>query len=232
MRWLRRLGRASGLVGLLVALAVAVPLDATIHDLTFRYVVSHELRLVANGLTALGTAWLATGLLGVIAVAGHRAGDAALVRAALGGIVGVAATGIATELTKQAACRARPRLVEGWGVGAAPDPATTGRAAGFGFFRWPCFADSRFHSFPSGHAATAFAAAAALLRAAPARRRLWLAVATGVAASRVLLNAHFVSDVLGGAALGWWVGHLGQALADRVLLRVTPAASPPEARSG
>lgn len=232
MRRLGRLGGTWGLVGLLVGLLVAVPLDATIHDLAFRYVVSHDLKLVANGFTALGTTWVAAGLLGVLAAAGHRAADATLVGAGLGGIAGVAAAGLATEVVKQATCRARPRIVEGWGVGGPPDPATTGRAAAFGFFHWPCFANARYQSFPSGHATTAFAAAAALVRAAPARRRLWLGVATGVAASRVLLNAHFVSDVLGGAALGWWVGRLGQALADRIPSRVAAAASPPKARPG
>jgi membrane-associated phospholipid phosphatase len=31
----------------------------------------------------------------------------------------------------------------------------------------------------------------------------------------VLLNAHFLSDVLGGGLLGWWAGQLGLWLAER-----------------
>ena len=57
-------------------------------------------------------------------------------------------------------------------------------------------------SFPSSHAANAFAIAAVLARhwrrAAPA---LW-ALAALIAASRVYLNRHFTSDVLVGAAIG------------------------------
>lgn len=234
MRPLRRAARTWGLVVLLVAgLAVTVPLDATIHDLAFRYLVSHEVRLLSNALTPLGTAWVTGGLLGALAVVAHRTADAALLRASLGGLAGVAAAAAATHLVKQVTCRARPGLVEGWGVGPAPGTVEglSWRAAAFGFFHWPCLADSRYQSFPSGHAASAFAVAATLVHAAPTRRRLWLAVAASVGASRVLLNAHFVSDVLGGALLGWWAGQLGPALAGRVLpwLRAT---APPEVRPG
>jgi membrane-associated phospholipid phosphatase len=84
-----------------------------------------------------------------------------------------------------------------------------------GFFHWPCVRDSRYHSFPSGHAATAFAVAAALSQAVPGRRRAWLAIAGSVGLSRILLNAHFLSDVLGGALVGWWAGEAGVRLATR-----------------
>lgn len=58
-------------------------------------------------------------------------------------------------------------------------------------------------SFPSGHAATAFAAAAVLERHL-GYRLSWPAVvgATYVATSRLVDNRHFMSDVLFGAALG------------------------------
>lgn len=213
-------GRRRLLVGALVlALAAAVPADSAIHDFAFRHVVSHEVRLVANGFTLLGTAWAASGLLATLAVVAHRSGDVGLVRASAGGLAGIALGSLTVQVVKQVACRARPKLVDGWGVdlvgptGAAvgwPDPATTG------FFHWPCLTDSRYHSFPSGHTTTAFAVAAALTAAAPAGRRSWLAVAAGVGASRLLLNAHFLSDVLGGALIGWWAGRLGLRLADRL----------------
>jgi membrane-associated phospholipid phosphatase len=188
-----------------LVVATALPIDPLVHDFTFRHVVSHEVRLLANGVTQLGTGWAAGGLLGALAVVGRRTGDAALVRASLGGLGGVALGSVAGQAVKQLACRGRPGLVDGWGVdavGPAGQPIP-GAADVPGFFHWPCFGDSRYHSFPSGHAAIAFAVAAALARAVPARRRVWLVVATAVAASRVLLNAHFLSDVLGGALLGW-----------------------------
>jgi undecaprenyl-diphosphatase len=72
------------------------------------------------------------------------------------------------------------------------------------------------YSFPSGHAGTAAAffgaltllAAAAAAAAVPAGRRRLLVLAVGAAialaigASRVVLNVHYVSDVLAGFALG------------------------------
>jgi membrane-associated phospholipid phosphatase len=202
----------------LLVLAAALPLDPVLHDLAFRYLVSHEVRLVSNGVTQLGTAWAASGLLGTVAVMAWRTADAGLLRASVGGLAGVAIASLATHTVKQVACRARPKLVDGWGVdvaGAAgavpPDPATVG------FFHWPCIRDSRYHSFPSGHAATAFAVAAALSLAVPGRRRVWLAVAGGVGLSRILLNAHFLSDVLGGALLGWWAGQAGVGLVTRLV---------------
>lgn len=64
-------------------------------------------------------------------------------------------------------------------------------------------------SFPSGHAlgGAAFWLSAAVALVAVARgRRAWLAVAAGVAllvaASRVLLGVHYVSDVVAGLVLG------------------------------
>ncbi len=87
-------------------------------------------------------------------------------------------------------------------------------------------------SFPSGHAATAaaFYAAAALILGRTIRRRgrQWLvsmavAVAVAVAASRVLLDLHWLSDVIGGLALGWGWFALCAALFGGRLLKPTAA---------
>jgi undecaprenyl-diphosphatase len=82
-------------------------------------------------------------------------------------------------------------------------------------------------SFPSGHSATAaaFYATAALLlgrwRGRSARALLaGLAggLAVAVAASRVLLDVHWLSDVIGGLALGWaWFAVCGIAFGGRIL---------------
>jgi undecaprenyl-diphosphatase len=65
-----------------------------------------------------------------------------------------------------------------------------------------------FPSFPSGHAATAFAVA--LVLALTYRRGRWWALAlTGaslIAFSRVYLGYHYPSDIVGGAALGAGIG--------------------------
>jgi undecaprenyl-diphosphatase len=67
-------------------------------------------------------------------------------------------------------------------------------------------------SFPSGHSSTAAAswAAFALVASLWWGRRAWpwlaglaVGIAVAVAASRVLLDVHWLTDVLGGLALGW-----------------------------
>jgi membrane-associated phospholipid phosphatase len=87
-------------------------------------------------------------------------------------------------------------------------------------------------SFPSGHSATAaaFYAAAALIlgrRMGPRGRAvlvgLAVAVAVAVAASRVLLDLHWLTDVLGGLALGWGWFALCAVIFGGRLLRPTAA---------
>ena len=82
-------------------------------------------------------------------------------------------------------------------------------------------------SFPSGHSASAaaFYAAAALVlgRGRPRLTRALLAggavaVAVGVAGSRVLLDVHWLSDVTAGVALGWgWFAACSVAFGGRLL---------------
>ena len=57
-------------------------------------------------------------------------------------------------------------------------------------------------SFPSGHSATAFAAATAVAVLCPRLRHFALALAAAVAVSRVYLRVHYMSDVSAGWALG------------------------------
>ena len=87
-------------------------------------------------------------------------------------------------------------------------------------------------SFPSGHSATsaAFYAAAALilgrtLQQRPRQILIGLAVGIGVAvgASRVLLDLHWLSDVVGGLSLGWGWFALCAAVFGGGLLRPTAA---------
>lgn len=72
----------------------------------------------------------------------------------------------------------------------------------------------RSSSFPSGHASSAFTAAALLGRRDPLRP-LYYAVAGVVASSRVYVKIHHASDVVGGVAAGIVLG--------RVARRVWPA---------
>jgi len=78
-----------------------------------------------------------------------------------------------------------------------------------------CWADllppDRF-SFPSGHSITAFAIALSLAGFYPEMLPGLFFCAASIAASRVVLGMHFLSDVLAGAALGTLLGTLAVAL--------------------
>ena len=82
-------------------------------------------------------------------------------------------------------------------------------------------------SFPSGHSATAaalYAAVALVLarRRSPRTRALLagcaVAIAVGVACSRVMLGVHWLSDVIAGLAFGWaWFAICAIAFGGRFL---------------
>lgn len=62
-------------------------------------------------------------------------------------------------------------------------------------------------SFPSGHAITAFAVAVSIGMFYPALLVGLVVCALSVAASRIILGMHFLSDVLAGAAIGIALGY-------------------------
>ncbi|HEX7007941.1 MAG TPA: phosphatase PAP2 family protein [Alphaproteobacteria bacterium] len=97
----------------------------------------------------------------------------------------VAVPGLLTNLLKALFGRARPKLLFAHGD------------YGFQFLRF----EADYWSFPSGHTTAAAGLAMAICLMRP---RLWpvsLALALLVAASRVVLDRHYLSDTLGGAVL-------------------------------
>jgi undecaprenyl-diphosphatase len=89
----------------------------------------------------------------------------------------------------------------------------------------PLVATPSSASFPSGHAATAFAAAALVATLQPRLRVPAYGVAVVVALSRVYLGVHFPLDVVFGAVLGTAIGLATGSLVIR--LRSAPATTFP-----
>jgi membrane-associated phospholipid phosphatase len=81
-------------------------------------------------------------------------------------------------------------------------------------------------SFPSGHAATAFAAAVAVALIYPRLGRPLLALAVVVAISRVYLGVHFLLDVTVGALLGIALGYAAAWIV-RAVAPVRPSSAAP-----
>jgi len=98
----------------------------------------------------------------------------------------VALSGLANDLIKVLVGRSRPALLLAKGA--------------YGF---KPFADQYYYaSFPSGHADTIAALCYGLNVVTGRFKVIWLSIAVAVMASRVILGAHFLGDVLFGAYLG------------------------------
>jgi len=93
-------------------------------------------------------------------------------------------------------------------------PRPCERTPGFDVASIAWFPSDRF-SFPSGHALNAFALATVFALSFPVAAAPVLAIAASVAASRVVLGLHWLSDVVAGALGGLLIGSLVWA----VLLR-------------
>ena len=78
--------------------------------------------------------------------------------------------------------------------------------------RWATLLPPDQFSFPSGHTITAFAVAVSLGGFYPELIPGLVFCAVSIAASRVVLGMHFLSDVLAGAALGASLGAIATAM--------------------
>jgi membrane-associated phospholipid phosphatase len=152
---------------------------------------------VMRSVTTFGEGWvlgvLALGMAGIAYGLGRRD----LARAGIVAILALIVSGVLSRVVKILVGRARPRAVadglEHWGPSLA----------------------SAFHSFPSGHATSAFTLAAVLAVVAPSWRGSFYAAAAVIAFSRVALDAHFLADVVAGGLLGWATGRLAMGIAQR-----------------
>jgi membrane-associated phospholipid phosphatase len=89
-----------------------------------------------------------------------------------------------------------------------PEALLNEGADGFHFFN----GGIGFDSFPSSHAAIAAGIAGALSAIWPAHRRIFLGLAVTIAATRFVIGAHYLSDVLLGCAVGLGIVVLMQML--------------------
>ncbi|MDC0232861.1 phosphatase PAP2 family protein [Pelagibacteraceae bacterium] len=90
--------------------------------------------------------------------------------------------GLITQILKHIVGRPRPNYVD-FDIGSS-----------FNFFS----TDASFHSFPSGHSSTIFAVALILSLIIPGLRVFFLLFAFIVALSRVVVGAHFTTDIVAG----------------------------------
>lgn len=88
--------------------------------------------------------------------------------------------------------------------------------------------DASFASFPSGHATTTGALAMALALLYPSMRRLIIPLAMLIASTRIVVGAHYVSDVVAGLMFGAWFGYFTATVFARhgLIFRLQPARLP------
>lgn len=173
----------------LAATSAFLPLDNTIH----RQVYEHE----SPTLTSLSRAFSAAGapvcLLGLIS-AGYLVGHIKHSDSVRATFLLAGESLLLTELIVQAGKisigRARPYTLEG----------------PFSFN--PITFQGKWHSFPSGHSAAAWAVASSLASRvkSPYLRGAFFGVASGISLSRIFLDKHFASDVVASALLGYFIG--------------------------
>lgn len=74
-------------------------------------------------------------------------------------------------------------------------------------------------SFPSNHAANAFAGASVLSAALPVATPLWYLLAFLIAYSRVYVGVHFPLDVLAGAIVGWTIAFMLRIILQPLIIK-------------
>lgn len=124
----------------------------------------------------------------------------------------IAASGLVATLLKRIIGRARPKYFQEHGPLAFDGFAT----------------DAGFASFPSGHATAVGALAAILALLFPRARLVVLLVAVLLGSTRILVGAHYPSDVIAGLAFGMWFAYFTAVVfaARGFIFSVSPGSLP------
>jgi undecaprenyl-diphosphatase len=133
--------------------------------------------------TRCGDGWLWYALAAILLMFGGPRGLTAVIAAGAAAVIGICLF----KLLKHVSRRSRPCQLEPhcWSRVLPPD----------------------HFSFPSGHSITAFAIAVCVGLFYPQLQDALVFVAVCIAASRVILGMHFLSDVLAGSAIGAALGY-------------------------
>jgi membrane-associated phospholipid phosphatase len=153
--------------------------------------------------------WVKWPLIAAIGVVGDARPRCSSRVCALSASIAAGVAALAVALVKLVTDRARPPLGESSVQPLIPIPDST--------------------SFPSGHAATAFATATAVAILYPRLRVPVLLIAALVALSRVYLGVHYWSDVLVGSAVGVAIGWATVAATRRIARALRARAGSREA---
>lgn len=161
---------------------IDIPLARFIHSLETPW-----LRSTGMVLEELGKShWVLVYCLVTIAIAWRSMRDVA--HRHIEFFLSVAISGIAANIIKVIACRPRPMLMLTEGI-TQWDPLA---------FRM----EYLWNSFPSGHATTGLAIAISGTAAWPRLRWFFWPLGVAIAVARMIVDAHYLSDVIAGSVLG------------------------------
>jgi membrane-associated phospholipid phosphatase len=151
----------------------------------------------------------------VLLAVGYGFRNVDCIRAGWETLLAHALSGLAVNALKHSIGRARPKFMHSGNTVFSP------------------FSGNDWDSFPSGHAMAAFAVATVIAVRFPKVRWPVLALAFGIALSRLVRGSHYLTDIVGGAVLGVVIGTLSahpwkdwrSSLASALLAVIAPLAA-------